>query len=175
VDITLYSDREETLTHLIRKINAAKRSIDVTHFTPSAPPWTSLSEQRYYAAYAEAVKARRVRVRRILLINSDAQLQWAKDLLAEYAGFPLFLACYAKERVHVPHITIVIIDGNEVRITGGERSPSISPKALSVRHPHFATVFQEHFDALWRNGLKLNDPSLRVDLLTELETALQAP
>lgn len=66
-------------------------------------------------------------------------------------------------------ISLMIIDGEEVCLTGGEGGPTWDQKTLLVKNSLFTKAIQEHFDILWRNSIKLNERGIRNDFIDELE------
>jgi hypothetical protein len=100
-------------------------------------------------------------------------MEWVRQMLRDFTGCPFFLACYPKPSQFIPMMNLLIIDGEEVVVTGGERSPSYDVKTVSVKHKSFTDMAQEHFDAVWRNSLKLNEKGVKEDLLTQLDNVLK--
>jgi len=173
VDVRLFERREDFFVYLEQRVKSAKRSIDVTHFGLSAPTSEPVLAQRYYDTFAAIVKEGRVKVRRIVIVRDQAQFQWVRQMLEEFSGCSFFLGCYPSPSHYIPMFNMIIIDGEEVCIGGGERIPSYDVKTISVKHPHFTKVVQEHFDVLWRDSMRLNERGIRQDLLNQLEIAVQ--
>lgn len=171
VDIRLFEGRDEYYPYLERRLKQVKRYIDITHSSPYTDTTYSSSE-RYFSTFSEVVKAAKIKVRRILLVSTQEQMEWVKRMLTEFAGCPFFLGCYPKPSRFIPWLNLFIIDGEEVVISGGERAPSYESTAVSIKHASFAKMAQEHFDGLWRSSLRLNEEGIRDDLLRQLETSL---
>jgi len=52
--------------------------------------------------------------------------------------------------------------------------PSYNVKNISVNHPDFTTVIQEHFDILWQRSIRLNENNVgNQDRLKPLNTVVQ--
>jgi hypothetical protein len=69
-------------------------------------------------------------------------------------------------------LNLLIIDGEEVWLGGGE---GYEVRTISVKHPQFIKLFQEYYDKLWRNSIRLNDREGQNDLLDQLALTLQQP
>lgn len=171
VDISLFERREDVYSYLERKLKQAKRYVDVTHSSPSTQDTYSSSKQ-YYDTFSRVIKSNKIKVRRIIYINSQEQLNWVRQMLAEFSDCSLYIGCYPKLSHFAPTMSLFIVDGEEVIITGGERSPSYNVKTASIKHPFFVKVAQEHFDALWRNSMRVNEKEIRTDFLEQLEKFL---
>jgi hypothetical protein len=175
-DIRLFERPEDTYSYFIKRIHEAKRSIDVTHFSSNRPPRPDLtdipSRHQYYEILSKAVKDRNVRLRRVLLVKDREHIEWIKEALTEFSGCPFYLGCYRSPSPDIPMISLMIIDGEEVCLTGGERGPTWDQKTIVVKNPFFTKAIQEHFDVLWRNSLKLNERGIRNHLIDELEKSI---
>jgi hypothetical protein len=170
VDVRLYEDRDEMFASIERGVKQAKRSIDTTHFVLSAPKGETPSGQHYYDTFSKVVKGGKIKVRRIVLAQELAHLDWMRQMLAEFAGCPFFLGCYSHSFHAIPMINLLIIDGEKFWLGGGD---SYEIRTISAKHPLLIKLFQEHFDKLWRDSMRLNERGVRDDLLTQLSTILQ--
>lgn len=175
VDIRLFTGRDEMFAYLEGRIKKAKRSLDVTHTGLSVPNGESPAGQHYYDTFSKVVKEGKVRIRRVVVVQNQAHLEWVRQMLAESSGHPFFLGCYAQPSYYVPNLNLFIIDSEEVCIAGGERSTSYEVKAISVKHPLFIEVIQEHFDKLWRDSMRLNERDAPPKLLVQLVNAIEQP
>jgi len=172
IDIRLFEHREDFFVYLQERVKTAKRSIDATHFGLSAPSNDIALGQNYYKTFMEVVKKGKVKARRIVIVRDQAQVEWERQMLTELSGYNFFLGCFIQPSVYIPMFNMIIIDGEEVCIGGGERIPSYDVKTISVTHSDFTKVMQEHFDILWRESLRINDRGLQEDFLTQLENAI---
>jgi hypothetical protein len=97
-------------------------------------------------------------------------VEWARQMLEDFSGCPRFyLGAYIGSPPYIPMINLMIIDGGEVYLGGGERAPSDDPKAILVKHSDFTESIQEHFRTLWRDSVELKNSSDLDQLLKEIE------
>jgi hypothetical protein len=170
IDIRLYEDRDEMFASLEHEIKRAKRSIDTTHLMLSAPSGEIPAAQHYYDTFSKVIKGGKIKVRRVVLMQELAHLEWVREMLAEFSGYPFFLGCYLHPFYPVPMINLIIIDGEKVWLGGGD---TYEVRTLSSNHLLFAKLFQEYFDKLWRDSMRLNEKGVRNDFLTQISNILE--
>jgi hypothetical protein len=172
VHVRLSEDREKMFASIEHGIKQARHSIDTTHFVLKAPGGEIPSGQQYYDTFSEVVKGGRIKVRRIVLVQELEHLDWIRQMLTEFAGCPFFLGCYPHSFHAIPMINLLIIDGEKLWLGGGD---SYEGRTISAKHSLLIKLFQEYFDKLWRDSMRLNERGVRDDLLTQLSITLQQP
>jgi hypothetical protein len=168
-DILLFESRKKFFDYAMKRVQRAKQ-IDVTHFGLSAPSHEDTDSVDYYQTFSSVIKEGKLRVRRILIVRNHKHVEWARQMLEDFSGCPSFyLAAYPSPLHYIPMINLMIIDGAEVYLGGGERAPSDDPKAILVKHPDFTESIQEHFKTLWRDSVELKNSSDLDRLLKGME------
>lgn len=176
-DIHLFERSEDTYSYFINRIQEAKRSIDITHFSSESPPTNKLIDvsgrTQYYETLSKVVKEGKVKVRRVMTVKDQEHFEWMREMLTEFSGCRFYLGCYPQPLHDIPMISLMIIDGEEVALGVGERALSYEPKTVLVKNPLFAKAIREHFDVVWRNSMRLNERGIRNELIAELEKFIQ--
>lgn len=147
----------------------ASCSIDVAHFSPIMPDDLQASKN-YYDALSEVIKGGKIRVRRILIINTKEQMGWAKKMLQEFSGKNFFLGCYPTPSYYIPMLSLFIVDDKEVVLTGGERIPSYDVNIVAIKHSNFREMAKRQFETLWAKSIRLNEGNINWKLFEELES-----
>ncbi|MGZ8843167.1 MAG: hypothetical protein ACXW18_05860, partial [Pyrinomonadaceae bacterium] len=165
-DIQVFETRKDFFDYATGQIQRAAQ-IDVSHFGLSAPSPDDPDSLIYYQTFARVILEGRIRVRRILIIRNKEHIDWASQMLSDFAACPrFFLSVYLPSSVYIPMINLMVVDSTDVYIGGGERSPSDDPKALRVTHRGFTNSVQEHFRTLWREAVPIKS-------VNDLETLLR--
>lgn len=156
-DIHLFKTRRDFFESAERRIKKAEQ-IDVTHFGLSAPSKADVDSFKYYQTFAKVIQGGNIKVRRILILRNQSHVDWARQMLDAFADCPqFFLKVYKGPFDYIPMINLMIVDGTEVYLGGGERAPSDDPKALLVRDNDFTESIQEHFKTLWRDSIEVSN------------------
>lgn len=171
-NIRRFANREEEYSYLAQRIKRAKKYLDITHFSPSIPQDYSTSD-KYLDVLDELIRQKRINVRRIMMVSTPEQIKWIRQLIKQYSGLPFFLGCFPKPDYFMPAMNLFVIDGEEVLIAGGERKPSLPTNAVLVNHKVFVDMAQDHFDALWRASIKLNEKKGQEKFLKSLEDSIK--
>ena len=172
VNIHFFDRREDAYLHVEERLKNTKSYIDIMHSSPNITS-SIPSGRHYYETLADVIKSGKVRVRRIVVVNTKEHLDWVCSMFTEFSGYPLFIGCYSKVSPHIPFLSFVLIDNEEVIVTGGARTLSYDAKTIAIKNSAFADVIKDHFDEMWRGCMKLNEGDPYVELIRQLETALQ--
>jgi nucleoside phosphorylase len=76
-------------------------------------------------------------------------------------------------RIHNLNVGAQHEDGSSTFDIRGGGGGSYEVRTISVKHPLFIKLFQEYYDKLWRDSMRLNDSGSQRDLLDQLAGTLQ--
>lgn len=168
-DVTLFESRKDFFEHAAGKIHKWK-TIDVTHFGFSAPSADDPDSYAYYEQFARVIKEKQIRVRRILIIRNKEHVAWARRMLNDFSDcHKFFLSVYPGNNNYIPMINLMIVNGRDVYVGGGERAPRDDGKAMLVNHPDFTKGLEEYFTTLLDKSEELKSVSQLEQLLLRWE------
>jgi hypothetical protein len=172
-DVAMYRRRTDTYARLTERIKKCKVSIDATHFTRTVPSkLTNPEAQKYYATLDDVARSGKVEVRRVVLVADEDKYEWVTEMLQNFSGAPFYVGCYASLPMNMPMVSFVILDKEEVWMTGGNRGSGSSHLELMVRNPLLAELMNDHFNALWANSMQMTSHKTRERYLARLRESI---
>lgn len=162
--IDLLNTQNEFYEKLSKSRLSAKNKIDLTQLDPWPPKGykdpDSASERRsYFEQDVEFAKSHPTTyIRRILSIETEEKLQWAKELIESTKGISnLFLAYInigeIEKSVPFPKMqSIQIIDETEVFLLNPQYAymPRQYQKCFYIKNMEFAKIYSEYYEEIWK-------------------------
>lgn len=173
-NIRFFEQRSDVYAYLVERLPEARKHVDVTHTSESIPgEYTKTVNHKYVDVFRNLLMNKSVRVRRVMIMHTPEQLNWAVQLLNEYAKAPLFIGGFPAND-SMSYVSIMIIDSEEVLITGGNRNPSYNIRSVSVKHPHVVQVLEEHFESLWQKSIPITSIDSTEELAKKFKINMEA-
>ncbi len=146
-----YKNYNEFYKDLERVVSTANNSLDLTHIR-NEPPSCFISGKSYFEKVEKwCQKHKECPVRRIIAINNNEMLQWAKELFEMTENNKNFFVRVCDWKLKFPMINMSIIDGNNVflAITADffEKTPGIQ-----IKDPITTKYFIDYYENLWYNS-----------------------
>lgn len=174
-------DRPQFYKHMLRALEGATRTVDLTQLDERAPKHYGTPEmEAYFQRQAQVVKERpSVIFRRIVAVPTLDKLDWLLDVLERASGYSNFQlnVIDIAEAVKLPlPLSLQIFDRRELCLvdpTLGYMRPEEQRNMLWVDGREVAEVFAVYYQSLWqlsdrvKEGSVIYWPVLRT-LLTEL-------
>lgn len=173
---SLHSSPEETYKYFVERIKKAHTSIDVTHF--GGRPYRKGEENNiygregYYQTLGEIIKNGKIKVRRIQLVRNIDSFKWMEEEVNNYRQSSFLLGCYVGEALHIPQLSVMVIDGEEVCLACVEPKFAWDQKTISIKNRIFAAMMKNYIDILWRDSHIIKEREVDEVMLRKIESQL---
>ena len=178
--ITKKVDIREFYSLLSYYVNHAKETIDGTYHQSTDPTAEELWERSsYFNTIDRIIKRKKIRVRRIVTINSLEKFDVVNKWISDYSDCPNLHLRYSpvQDDNVPPPLSLIVIDGRIALIAGITTGHHVLSKQnidLVMEGEELGEVFQEYYDRYWDSINSIKEGKVvNEELLKKIELKLK--